>query len=101
MLEPWFAPGTLEARRVSVQTAQSADVRVCRMSHTEVDGRMSLLRFKYLIGRPTGIERATEIHELGLFTRDEMQESFRRAELRATFDPEGLDGRGLYIARAA
>lgn len=101
ILEPWFAPGVLVPGRVYVKTAETSGVSVCRMTHTEVDGRMSRLHFEYLIGRPAGIERASEIHELGLFTPGEMLECFRQAALQATFDPEGLSGRGLYVARAA
>ena len=99
IVEPWFAPGTLEPGRVFVKTAESADLSVCRMSHTEIDGPLSRLRFEYLIGRPSGIERATEIHELGLFTVEEMLACFRDAGLQADHEAEGPSGRGLYIAR--
>lgn len=101
IVEPWFVPGAVTPGRVMVNTAESEVVTVCRMSHCEIDGRLSRLRFEYLIGRPTGIERASEVHELGLFTVGEMQDCFRRAGLDATYDPEGPSGRGLYVARAA
>ena len=101
LVEPWFAPGVLQPGRVSINTAQSESVSVARMSHVEVNGRLSRLRFEYLIGRPAGIERAVELHELGLFTTDEMLECFRQAGLQATHDPKGPAGRGLFIARAA
>ena len=100
IVEPWFAPEALTPGRVMVSTAQGEGVTVCRMSHVEVDGRLSRLRFEYLIGRPTGIERASEVHKLGLFTVEEMQACFRQAGLDATHDPEGPSGRGLYVARA-
>jgi SAM-dependent methyltransferase len=100
IVEPWFSPGVLEPGRMHLQTAQSEALRVCRMSRTEVDGRISRLQFEYLIGRPSGIERASETHELGLFTEEEMVECFRGAGLAVTFDPVGLSGRGLYLARA-
>lgn len=75
-------------------------VKVARMSITEVEGRTSRLRFEYLIGRSTGIEHATEVHELGLFTTDEMLQCFRDANLDATHDAKGPSGRGLFFARA-
>jgi hypothetical protein len=59
-----------------------------------------MLRFDYLIGRAGGIEHATEHHELGLFTTEEMLECFESAGLRATHDPKGLYDRGLFLARA-
>lgn len=100
IVEPWFTPGKLEEGRIFVKTAENGDVSVCRMSHMEIQGRLSRLRFEYLIGRRSGIERATETHELGLFTVDEMLACFREAGLSAEHLPEGPSGRGLYIARA-
>ncbi|HEU4564941.1 MAG TPA: class I SAM-dependent methyltransferase [Gemmatimonadaceae bacterium] len=101
LVEPWFAPGVLEPGRVSIDTARSERVSVVRMAHTEVEGRLSRIRFEYLIGRPEGIEHAAELHELGLFTTEEMLDCFREAGLEAAHDPEGPSGRGLFIARAS
>jgi hypothetical protein len=47
-----------------------------------------------------GTRRASEVHELGLFTVAELLEAFRQAGLRAEYDPKGLTDRGLYVARA-
>lgn len=99
LVEPWFPPGALEAGRVTVRVAEAAGVHVARMSHVEIVGRVSRLRFDYLIGRVTGIEHATEVHELGLFTPQEMLGAFDAVGLQATFDPVGPSGRGLYVAR--
>jgi SAM-dependent methyltransferase len=101
LIEPWFPPGRLGAGHISLKTAESEGVTVARMSHTEIEGRISRLRFEYLIGRPTGIERATEVHELGLFTTEETLLCFDQAGLRATHDPEGPAGRGLFVATAS
>jgi SAM-dependent methyltransferase len=100
IVEPWFTPGALQPGRVTVTTAEGDGVTVCRMSQIKVEGRLSRIHFEYLIGRATGIERASEVHELGLFTVEEMQGCFRQAGLDATYDPQGPSGRGLYIARA-
>jgi SAM-dependent methyltransferase len=101
VVEPWFAPGVLENGYVSVITAKSDGVAVARMTHNTVEGRLSTLRFDYLIGRASGVEHATELHELGLFTTDEMLACFERAGLRAMHDPKGLSDRGLFVARVA
>jgi len=101
LIEPWFLPGVLQPGRVSIKTAQSEGVSVARMSHVEVEGRLSRLRFEYLIGRPSGIEHAVEIHELGLFTTEEMLERFQQAGLITTHDPKGPYDRGLFVARVA
>lgn len=101
IVEPWFPPGMLESGKVMVATAQRPGVSVCRMSHCRVEGRLSTLTFEYLVGRGEGIEHARETHELGLFTREEMESCFRSAGLAVTYDAEGLSGRGLYVARRA
>ena len=94
-------PGVVQPGRVSINTAETDRVSVARMSYIDVDDRLSRIRFEYLIGGPEGIEHAVEIHELGLFTTDELLECFHRAGLRATHDPKGPYGRGLFLARIA
>jgi hypothetical protein len=67
------------------------------MSHSSQRGNISIIEFQYLIGTPKGIERDTEILELGLFTKKEYLDAFRSTGLKVVHDPNGLDGRGLYI----
>jgi hypothetical protein len=45
----------------------------------QVEGRLSRLRFEYLIGRSDGIEHVVESQELGLFTTEEMLDCFAQA----------------------
>jgi hypothetical protein len=63
-----------------------------------IDEGVSRLEFEYLVARPSGIERLSETHRLGLFPRSVMIDAFERAGLRVTHDEEGLMGRGLYVA---
>ena len=45
---------------------------------------------------------SNDVHELGLFTTDEMRRCFSEAGLTiAEYDPVGLIGRGLFVATAA
>ena len=101
LVEPWFPPGVLEPGRISVKTAERDGVSIARMSQLRVEDRLSRLRFEYLIGREGTIEHAVEIHDLGLFTPEEMLASFVAAGFAATLDPVGVSDRGLYVARAA
>jgi SAM-dependent methyltransferase len=101
IVEPWFTPEMFFHGRVFVNTTEGDGVTVCRMSHSSVEGRMSRVRFEYLIGRADGLTRASELHELGLFTTDEMRACFTAAGLACDYDPVGPTNRGLFVARAA
>ena len=100
IVEPWFAPGVLRVGPgAEARHGEAAGTRVERRYTTTVDGRLSTLTFDYRIEDADGVRYEQEVHELGLFTEAEMMDSFRAAGLTATHDPEGLIGRGLYIAR--
>jgi SAM-dependent methyltransferase len=101
LVEPWFRPGELEHGFVSRLSGTSGSHTVERVGRTEIAGRLSRLHFDYRIETPDGVRTASETHELGIFTNDEMAEIFESAGLRASFDPVGLSGRGLWVARDA
>jgi ubiquinone/menaquinone biosynthesis C-methylase UbiE len=100
IVEPWFTPDTW---RVGVPAmappVDLPDIKICRMNVSERTGNISLWRFHYLIATPSGVQYISEDHELALYTVDEMLDFFTQADLEATYDPTGLSGRGLYIAR--
>jgi len=101
IVEPSFAPGQLKSNHIMMHTADTEDRKVCRMSRTEIEGRLLRLHFDYLIADPAGVSHVTERHELGLFTLEEMQSAFERAGLLTTFDPAGIADRGLFVAKRA
>ena len=88
-------------RIASAKNPAGRFVRVSRHSRTEVDGRWSRLLFEYEIEDHGEVRRVSEVHELGLFTTEETTQAFREAGLDVEHDPEGLTGRGLFIARSA
>ncbi len=101
VVEPWFEPEQWRVGSVYIHTGEAAGVKVCRMSHSTQRGSISVIEFHYLIGRESGITHTTETHELGLFTGAELEGAIEGAGLRLVeHDTAGLDGRGLYIARA-
>lgn len=102
IVEPWFPPGALRLGDGGVRHAEGDGLRIERTSHISVAGNLSTLIFNYRLEDATGVRTMEEIHELGLFTPDEMLASFKDAGLAATHDPVGLnDGRGLYTAHPA
>ena len=101
IVEPWFTPDKMSPGHHSSRAAAAPGVRVQRLSTTEIDDRVSRLRFEYTIETVDGIRHATEVHELGLFTVEEMLSAFHAAGLSAEHEPSGFAGRGLYVARIA
>lgn len=101
VVEPWFPPGVLDTSRVFTNSGEANGVRVTRNGRTEIDGTVSRLLFDYEIDDHGDVRRMSEVHELGLFTSGEMMQAFRDAGLDAQHDPEGLTGRGLFIARSS
>ena len=97
LIEPWFSHEQWTLGRVSTIFVDKPDVKIVRMSRSGKKGRISLLEFQYLVGTSKGLEHIGEHHEFGLFTHEEYTDSFSRAGLNITHDPEGVDGRGLYI----
>jgi hypothetical protein len=101
LIEPWFGPGALQDGHVTLQTADTATTKIARVSRNEITDRVSCLQFEYLVADSGGIRHLVEHHELGLFTRTEMESAFSRAGLRVSFEASGPAGRGLYVASDA
>ena len=99
IVEPWFAPGALRVGSSDAKRAERGGLRVERTSEVQVEGRLSRVIFAYRIEDAGETRYAREVHELGLFTPAELLASFQVSGLTASYDPEGLTGRGLYVAR--
>jgi SAM-dependent methyltransferase len=97
LVEPWFTPEQWHPGRAFMTQVSEPDLKIVRMSYSRQRGRISLLDFEYLVGTPQGIEHYAEVHELGLFTHQEYMDACQATGLDISHDPEGLDGRGLYI----
>jgi len=99
VVEPWFPPGVMAYGHTSTDVGEAGGLRVVRRARTEIDGRSSRLLFEYDITQNGETRHAREVHELGLFTLDEMRGAFEANDLAVDYDPKGLTGRGLYVAR--
>jgi ubiquinone/menaquinone biosynthesis C-methylase UbiE len=101
VVEPWLTPDVLQPGRVHVQSATAHDIQVVRMSHSASEGRLARITFHYLVGTSAGIDHRVEEHGLLMPTPEELGEAFARAGfVSVDHDPEGLTGRGLFIATA-
>ena len=100
IVEPWIAPEAWTPNTVHALFIDEPELKIARINTSFVDGRMSIFDLHHLIGTPDGTEHVVEHHEMGLFTIEEMASAFRAAGLDVRYDPDGLTGRGLYVARA-
>lgn len=100
VVEAWLAPEAFTVGKVHLLTAERDDLKVSRMSSSTVRDGVSILDFHYLIGTAEGVRHVRETHELALFTEEEMREGLEAGGLDVVeYDPEGLNGRGLYIGQ--
>ncbi|MCP4139902.1 MAG: class I SAM-dependent methyltransferase [Chloroflexi bacterium] len=100
LVEPWFTPEQWIVGSPHMVTVDLPDLKISRMNTSGLDGKISKIHFHYLIGKPERVEHLTEDHNLALYTVDEMLSFFEEAELNVHYDPDGIFGRGLYIAKS-
>ena len=101
IVEPWFTPSEWKVGGVKmIPPVDKPELKIVRMNISEQVGNFSKLKFHYLVGQPSGISYFQEDHTLALYTVEEMLKCFAEAGLNVKHDPEGIFGRGLYIARA-
>jgi SAM-dependent methyltransferase len=101
VVEPWLSPENFRPGRPPwLDVSESDSLKVARMGRTARDGDASVIEFVYVLGHDGGIEHWEERHPLGLFTHEQTMDAFRTAGLEVVeHDPQGLTGRGLYVAR--
>ncbi|MEM8488645.1 MAG: class I SAM-dependent methyltransferase [Bacteroidota bacterium] len=100
IIEPWFAPGYLTDKKVFLHSSETEDLSVSRMSYTELKDTTSILHFEYLLGNAEGITSFSEKHQLTLFTKAQMMDSFIATGFEVTHQEGGPSGRGIYVGQA-
>jgi dTDP-3-amino-3,4,6-trideoxy-alpha-D-glucopyranose N,N-dimethyltransferase len=96
IVEPWVAPDRFVVGHVGSDYTHVGDRSIFRMSHSSVDGRVSVLTFHYLVGSPAGIDHFAGVDLLTMFTDAEYVEAFTAAGLRGKHVRAGFV-RGLYV----
>jgi ubiquinone/menaquinone biosynthesis C-methylase UbiE len=97
VVEPWFSPEQWKEGRPSAVFVDKPDMKLARINISERKGNISIINFHFLVATPDNVEHFTELHEIGLFTKEEYLDSFEKTGLKTTHDPQGITGRGLYI----
>jgi len=99
LIEPWLTPEVWRVGVPHMLTVDRPDIKICRMNVSALEGRVSKIRFHYLVATRDGVDYFVEDHNLTMYTVEEMLDCFKRAGLGVRHDPQGIAGRGLYIAR--
>lgn len=100
IVEPWLTPDRFDPLHISpVMSAEAEGVTVVRMNGHRREGSRAILEMHYLVARPGTVEHLTEEHAISLFSVEQMRASVEAAGLQAEHDPEGLMGRGLWVAQ--
>ncbi len=100
IIEPWFAPDNFKEGTVHLSTAENENIKVCRMNLSERKGNLSIMKMHYLVGTIKGVEHREELHEMALFTIDEMKKAFISNGFDVEYNPQGIyNNRGVYIGK--
>ena len=75
-------------------------MKIARMNTSLKKNRLSIMEMHYLVCTPERIKHLSEVHKMGLFTKEEMKDSFEKAGLKVEYQNEGITGRGLYIGQS-
>ncbi len=100
IVDPWFEPEQLTDGGVRVLSVEADALAISRVHRTVISGAISVLEMEYVIGLPTGIQRRSERHHLGLFTQEQMESAFRAARLEVERRGDVLRKRGVYVGIA-
>jgi SAM-dependent methyltransferase len=100
VVEPFFTPEAWRDGELFGLWVDEPELKIARVNRNARRDRVAIMDFHYLVGTPEGVEHFTELHEAALFTHQEHLAAFRDAGLEPEHDPEGLMGRGLYLAVA-
>ena len=97
IVEPWLTPEAWQSGTVHAMLIDDPDLKIARVNTSLTRGNLSVFDLHHLIGTPERTVHFVEHHEMGLYTRGEMDGAFERAGLETAYDEEGLSGRGLHI----
>ena len=99
ILEAWVEPDQWNSGRIDATEIldESSDTEILRTRQSDREGDVSILTIDYDIASPGGSKTISETHRLGLFTSQQLTETFANAGFSIHIT-EGLFGRPMYLA---
>jgi ubiquinone/menaquinone biosynthesis C-methylase UbiE len=99
IIEPWFTKDVYDVGRPSITTYEDDDLKIARVSVSEINGNVSVMDMHYLIAeRGKSVKHFVDRHELGLFEVEKTLDIMSKVGFKAEYLPDGLmEKRGLFI----
>ena len=97
IVEPWLDPEAYHAGVPHAVLVDRPELKIARLDVSQVEDGVSILDFHFVVASSDGVEAFSERHELGLFSQDQYVAAYKDADLRSSYDSQGLTGRGLYL----
>lgn len=97
LIEPWFTPEAWHPNTAHATFVDEPELKIARMSTSKSKVSLSIMEMHYLVCTPQTTRHFTELHQLGLFSQEQMLDALRKANLVSEYQSEGLTGRGLYL----
>jgi len=99
VVDPWLFPDRWIPGHVGAVAASEPGTAIARVTSSHRMGRLSVLEYHYTTATAEGVDRFSERHEMGLFTRAEYEAAFERAGATGVaYEPGGFDARGRFVA---
>lgn len=97
LLEPGLMPHQLKAPMRDQTICTIGDAEIRRTTTAQPRDNTLIIRFDFDIRTHQGSREFSEEHVIRLFTPENYEQSFIAANLTVEYDPQGPDGRGLFI----
>jgi len=99
-IEPWVEPDEWKPELIDANESYDEEngVRILQARKASTDGSVSVLTIDYHIQTPSEKLDFSETHRLGLFTREQIESSLRKASFQTRYLPKGVLNNPLHVA---
>lgn len=101
VIEPWWFPEDFIDGYVGAAVVCADGRTIARVSHTVRQGNASCMNVLYTVAEPAaGLRYFADTHVMALFTQDQYETSFEKADCAVEYLSDGPSGRGLFVGVA-
>ncbi|MCB0713347.1 MAG: class I SAM-dependent methyltransferase [Ignavibacteriae bacterium] len=97
LVEPWISRDKWRDSSVHMLTVDEPELKIARVVTSSVEGRTAVMDMHHLIGTPEKTQHFVETHRMFMATKEELMDAVQSAGLKASWDEEGLNWRGMLI----